>query len=184
MNYALKQRAAAVVLVFVCGSGLIQTASCDDHSAKIRAEAVRMSDALLNGDYQTVADYTFPWVLKEIGGEKKMLEVLKQSNLQMQNQGIRYSSVNIGSPEPVREIDGKWYALVPETIRIEVPQGILIQESHLLAVSEDKGNRWYFVDTASLAEEEKLAAVFPALVGKMKIPIRKQPVLTSKKQGN
>ena len=110
-----------------------------------------------------------------------MIEVMQQGTLDMQNRGIRYSSNNIGTPEPVREINGKLYALVPQTIRIEMPQGILVQESHLLAVSEDGGKRWYFVDTAPLGDDQKLGVVFPDLVGKIKVPVRKQPILTPKK---
>lgn len=161
-----------IPLIFIYFSG---TALCADHAEEIRAAAEKMSDAMTNKDYAMLAEYTLPLIVDMMGGKEKMVEILEQSEMEMKNQGISFGSVTTGSPVDIKEINGKIYALVPQTVTIKVPEGTLIQESHLIAIS-DQG-RWYFIDTSPLDNDETVAQVLPDLAGKMKIPAKQPPTL-------
>ena len=168
-----------VTLVMACVITLCTTeiSFCADFSKTIRDEATKMSNALLGNDHETYVAYIFPAVVEMMGGKDKMTQVLQEGNLRMKMQGGSFESVEVGLPGPVSEVHGKLYALVPQIIKMRVSQGTLVTEGHLMAISEDQGHRWYFTDTAPLVDDQKLAMIFPELVGKIKIPPRKPPTL-------
>ena len=68
---------------------------------------------------------------------------------------------------------------MPQTIQMKVTRGKLIQDGWLLAVSEDQGTTWHFVDATNLTDES-LGQVFPDLVGKIKLAPKAPPRLEEK----
>ena len=108
-----------------------------------------------------------------------MIATLKRSTEAMRAQGISFTDVTIGTPEAPKKIGGWLIAIVPQHIRMTMPKGELVQDSHLLAISEDDGKKWVFVD-AGVLSKSKLAQVFPELDGKIEVPERKPPVFTPK----
>lgn len=179
-NVKLRHYIITPMIALIFTLFLIKTSFCADFSEKIRNEARIMANTLLNNDYETLTVYTFPLIVEKMGGKDKMIQVLQQGNIEMRSGGVNYDSVEIGWPDAVEEVNGKLYTLVPETIKMKVPQGILIQESNLIAISLDQGNKWYFIDTAGL-DDQKLAMVLPELVGRIKIPPRPPPTLVPDK---
>jgi hypothetical protein len=91
----------------------------------------------------------------------------------MKSKGVAIEDVTLGEPEKPRKI-GEWLvSLVPQKILIKLPEGHIEQESHLLAISEDEGKNWTFVDVNN---RTKFETAFPELVGKIVLPEKKAPV--------
>jgi hypothetical protein len=144
-----------------------------DPSAAIKEQAGKCAKALLTGDFETVAVYSHKRVLEILGGKEAMIEILKRGSEGMKSKGVAIEDVTLGEPEKPRKI-GEWLvSLVPQKILIKLPEGHIEQESHLLAISEDEGKNWTFVDVNNRA---KLETAFPELAGKIELPERKPPV--------
>lgn len=137
-------------LLLVCIS-ITATAQID--KTKIKAQAEEAAQALLKGDYEVIGKYTYPKVAEEYGGVEKMMQVAKGGRADLEAMGIILDSVIVGEPtDPVKAGD-QLHCLIPQTIVVRKPDGIVTSESHLLAVSIDQGNHWYFISMSNLTPE-------------------------------
>ncbi len=66
---------------------------------------------------------------------------------------------------------------MPTTMKIQVPEGVLVGEGYLLGTSTDGGENWTFVDVGKGFTSEQLKTLFPSVAEKLKIPELKRPVL-------
>jgi hypothetical protein len=62
-------------------------------------------------------------------------------------------------------------------MRIRVAEGVLVGESYMIGVSNDRGEHWTFVDAGSGFAPEKLKILFPTVADRLKVPETKRPVL-------
>lgn len=137
--------------------------------AKIKEQAEQMASALLHGDYETMVKFTHPKVVELIGGRDKMISLLKNGTLEMQQQGISFESVIIGEPSSIVKAGEDLHCLIPQTIFMKVPKGKLKTESHLLAISKDKGIHWVFIDTVKL-DKDNVKMVVPNYNPELQLP--------------
>ena len=143
--------------------------------AKIKEQAQQTANALLQGDYETLMKFTHPKVIELIGGRDKMMTLLKNGTVEMQQQGVSFESVAIGDPSPTVKAGDELHCLVPQTIFMKVPKGKLKTESHLLAVSQDNGRNWVFIDTVKL-DENNIKMVLPNYNFDLKLPPKSKPL--------
>jgi hypothetical protein len=71
------------------------------------------------------------------------------------------------------------------TVRVQVPEGILRSNGFLIAVSDDRGKTWTFIDGAGLHktsrnERETLAQIVPGFPAQLSLPAWEPPVLEPK----
>jgi len=79
----------------------------------------------------------------------------------------------------------KQFAIVPMTVRVQVSDGTLRSKGFLVAVSEDRGKTWTFIDGAGLVREpgkerEKLAQILPDFPPQLSLPAPEPPQLEPK----
>ncbi len=134
-----------------------------------------MAEATISGNYQALAKFTYPKIVEIMGGQEQMAEIIEKEIQQLENQGITLVSVKLGTPEKVYKAANELHCLVPQTIVLKLNAGNMAQESFLLAVSQDAGKNWYFVDTAQLTNDSA-RQLFPAFNQDLKIPAPKEPV--------
>jgi len=135
----------------------------------IKKHAELCSEAQLKMDFDKILPYVPKKLLELMGGHEVLKKRLEQGNAALKQRGVTIDGATIGEPERPQTHQGVIASLVPMTTRLTTPQGKLVATSHMIAVSEDKGANWVFVDTATV-NEEKLGTLYPALKGKVKIP--------------
>lgn len=146
----------------------------NEFEAEIIESSQKMGDALVTYDYQTLADYTYPKIIEMMGGNDKMIEITENAIEQMRQQGFEFSKINFGKPTKIYEAGNELHSLLDQTIEIKKTSGTIISKSYLLAISLDKGERWYFLDTADLTNET-VYELFPDFNSDLSIPEKKQP---------
>jgi hypothetical protein len=120
-----------------------------DAPQNLKQQASKMGVAFIKGDYKTFASYTYPSVVKMMGGAGKMVDVLKKITTNMKNEGVSFDNTVFDEPSKI-EISGKeLQATIKQHTEIITPQGILISTSTLIAISTDNGSNWSFVDTSN-----------------------------------
>jgi len=136
---------------------------------EIKRHAELCSEAQMKMDFEKILPYVPKKLLEMMGGPEVLKTKLTQGNAELKRRGVTIDAATIGEPEKPQKHDGIIASLVPMTTKLTTPQGKLVATSHMIAISEDKGATWVFVDTATV-NEEKLATLYPALKGKVTIP--------------
>ena len=144
---------------------------------KAKIQANQLNDAVLAGDYEKAADLTYSKLIRLIGGRAKYLSVLKGGMHETQSGGFRIISTVSDDPAQIIEVGSDVYAILPTTMKIKVPEGILVGQSSLIGVSNDRGEHWTFLDAGRGFSQEQLKMLFPAVADRLKIPEQKRPVL-------
>ncbi len=137
--------------------------------ATIKKHAQQCSDAQLRMDFDKILPYVPKKLLELMGGRDALKTKLAQGNAELKRRGVTIDSAAIGTPAAPQQHAGLLASLVPLTTNLTTPQGKLVATSHLIAISEDKGASWVFVDTATV-NDEKLGTLYPPLKGKLQIP--------------
>jgi len=146
-------------------------------TAVVKKQAEIMGNAMIDNNYSVLIDYTYPKLVKLMGGKEKMLQYLKTGVQQMKSSGFRFKNAIIGSPGRFYTAGSEIHCLIPETLDIKTPKGTLVTNAHLLAISQDNGKSWTFVDIS----ERTMATVkqlFPNFNHDLKIPKDTEPIFT------
>ena len=139
----------------------------------IKEKATEVASASVNSEWETVTKYTYPKIIELMGGKEQMISVMVNA---MEEQQVKIISAEIGEPGKIYSSgEDNLFCLVPETIVIEIPNGKIKTDSYLLAVSENSGSRWYFIDTAQL-NMDNVQEMLPNYNMELVIPAKKPPV--------
>jgi hypothetical protein len=105
-------------------------------------------DAMIKKDFATMADYTLPAALELAGGKEKMVAALGAAITKMESTGFHIVSTKVDRPSELVDTSKTVYAILPESLKMDVPNGHGTKDSYLLGVSEDRGATWKFLDGA------------------------------------
>lgn len=141
---------------------------------KIKEQAEMTAKSLLEDDYESLLKFTYPKVIELVGGRERMISIIKKGKAEMKQQGISFESVTIGEPSGTVKAGDEIHCLIPQTVFMKVPRGKMKNESYLLAVSQDDGNNWFYIDTTNLTMDN-VKMVLPNYNSDLKIPVKKEP---------
>ena len=160
-------------------------ASADSQTQRVRAAAAENSAAITSGNYTRLVERTYPKVVEMLGGRDKMIEMVRSGIEDMKAHGNAILGAEVSEPKEVVTVGEKQFAIVPMIVRIQVPGGTLRSKGFLIAVSEDHGKTWKFIDGAGLhkapgTEREALVQVVPDFPARLSLPAWEPPALESK----
>jgi hypothetical protein len=142
----------------------------------VKQQATVVATAVASGDYKTIVDHTYPRLVAMSGGKEKMVAMVTSAMSQLKTQGITFEGASIGSPGKFYKAGTEIHCLVPETIRLKLPNGHATGHSFLLAISGDGGKKWSFVDL-NKGTISALPKIFPNFNPDLKIPEPAPPVM-------
>jgi hypothetical protein len=179
MHVSLKKRIASVLAI------ILVIISVDVYSQNpetaIKIQAMDMARAVLAKDVDKLVGYMPPKVVADAGGKAKLLIARDTLNKYMKQFGAEIKKVTIGNPGKIITYKNQLQATVPQTTEVKFMASKVILESTLIAISEDKGLHWYFVDT-SIYRGDKLKSSLPDLSPELVIPPMKQPKIVADEQ--
>jgi type III secretory pathway component EscV len=143
---------------------------------EIKAKAEETLNSFLVGDHQKYIDLTYPKLVELMGGREKMISSVEQQMKEMKAQGFEPISTSVDVPKEIVQADSQNFAIVPYTLKLKTPQGIVTQQSYMLAISNKDNVKWTFIDVTDL-NESQLKAVVPSAVGKLTFPKKQMPVI-------
>ena len=153
---------------------LLYVTTSAQYETIIKTQAMEMARALLAKDVEKVVQYLPPKLVEASGGKAKVLSVRDSLNKFMLQFGAEIQKVTIGNPTKIISYKDQLQSTVPQITRIKFMEGAVVIESTLLAISEDKGQHWYFVDT-NIYRSGKLKEALPNLSPELVIPPMKKP---------
>jgi hypothetical protein len=152
--------------------------SSETRYPNLKTQADELNQVTLKGDDARAADLTYPKLIEVMGGREQYIDNLKTVRDEMQSEKFSVLSATVGDPTDIVEVENQIYAIVPVTMRMKVPEGILVGRSSMIGVSNDGGKNWTFVTAnRDQLKGETLKILFPAAADKLRIPEPTEPVL-------
>ncbi|MFI5171352.1 MAG: hypothetical protein ACHQFW_03125 [Chitinophagales bacterium] len=142
----------------------------------IKSQAEIMVNAFMHEQYDLLLDYTYPKIFAVTGGREVMRSLIEEMMTDLKTQGITVDSAKVGEAGPIYTAGSELHAIINQYVYMKIPDGKMISESSLLAISMDKGSKWYYIDIAQLTPELK-KEFFPEFNNDLVVPEPKQPVI-------
>jgi hypothetical protein len=174
-----------LALQFGCGRQNTPSAGTADSSAgrqykNLKIQADQLNQASLTGDDERVVALTYPKLLDLMGGREEFLANAGAIRSEMESQQLRVLSASAQDSKDIIEVNNRIYAIVPVSMRMKAPEGVLVGRTFMIGVSEDRGENWRFVSAGSgQLDPEQLKLLFPDAADKLRVPEDEEPVLES-----
>lgn len=144
-------------------------------ASKLKFDANEMGAAFIKGDFDTFVKYTYPLVIKSMGGETKLKEIFENTLKEMQQQKMSFSKITFEEPSEIILSGNESQATIAQHSVINYAKGRLVSTTTLIAISIDSGNNWTFIDTSN-KDIILLRKALPNLSHLIYIPQQKPPV--------
>jgi hypothetical protein len=164
-----------MLLLLLLATRFAAHAQVKEAAQNLKQQAGKMGAVFVSGDYKTFANYTYPLILKSMGGAAKMAAVLTKSTNDMKVQGMSFSNITFDEPSKIVKSGKELQATIAQHTEIKLPQGRIISTSTLIAISTDNGISWTFIDTSN-KDMATLRKVLPNLSPVITISPQQQPV--------
>ena len=165
----MKKLYGILLILFLPAALLAQDTTILKKQANIAAQAA------VTGDYKTLVEYMYPKMVDMGGGTDKMVSLTDSTMKALKTQGVNFESATIGSPGKFYKAGAEIHCIIPEFITLKIPDGHLLVQSNLLAITGDGGKTYKFLDmnkdTVAL-----IKTMFPNFNPDLKIPEPIAPV--------
>jgi hypothetical protein len=148
---------------------------------RLKAQAEELTRAFERRDYAAAVDLTHTKVAELAGGRAAMIAFLEKSMKEMEGEGLKIESFTVGEPRDFVGVGRRVFAVLPTTMKATFGKQAVTSEGNWVAVSEDRGENWTFVNLERGAERERVRTLFPEAADKLRLPqtgppeIRKVP---------
>ncbi len=143
------------------------------NNLKVAADSMKQS--ILDKNYAAFTNYVHPKIIAMAGGRDTLILLTKKSFGQLEAQGYTISNITNDDPSQIITEGNLLQSLLPEEFELKAKNGHLLTKSYMLAISDDNGRTWKFIDTSNKTFDQ-LKGIFPSLSSKINIPKRESPV--------
>jgi hypothetical protein len=154
---------------------IYQLQNSSDLNTRIVQQAKLMGQSFLIHDYHKFAGFTYPAIVKALGGESSMIAILNGSAANMSAQGMVISEMTYEGPSKVVINHGELQCTIVQHTIFKLSNGKVTASSTLIAFSSDGGKNWKFVD-ANNKSSETMHKVLPNLSSLIIIQVQPKPV--------
>lgn len=137
---------------------------------RLKAQAEELTRAFERRDYAAAVDLTHPKVAELAGGRTAMIAFLEKSMKEMEGEGLKIESFTVGEPRDFVGVGRRVFAVLPTAMKATFGKQSVTSEGNWIAVSEDGGGNWTFVNLERGAERERVRTLFPEAADKLRLP--------------
>lgn len=169
-----------IITTILLAAGILSV-SAQNMPTVIKTQAMEMARAVLNKDVDKLIRYMHPSTIKMAGGKEKILSARDSANKYMKQFGAEIKKITIGNPGPVFSYKKQLQSVVPQTTQVSFMESIITMETSLIALSDDGGKNWVFIDNSIYNVKSKDKGL-PELSPELIIPAMKPPVFKPKSE--
>lgn len=163
----------------ICLIIALNTTVYGQHASSIKTAAIDMGNALAQKNSKKFIGYMHPVMIELAGGEEQ-LRMISDSALKVFEQfGGRVSKISFGNPGEVLNHKKMLQSVVPQTLTLTSFVGDVELSTSLIAISEDGGKNWRFIDT-NLFSLKEIKSALPEISPSLVIPKSAPPKITMK----
>lgn len=135
----------------------------------IVSDAQKMGAYFVASDWEHYIDYSYPKIVKNLGGREKMKASLQQQMQDLSAKGIQLLSISFGEPSVILKEKRELQATLPQEIIYQTAQGKVQSRTTIIAISTNEGASWYFIDPGGRSLES-LRISLPNISKKLTLP--------------
>jgi hypothetical protein len=164
------------VNLFLLFFGMLVTASADAQNlaTTIKVQAMDMATAWIKNDFAGFVKYMHPAVITFAGGNEKMKVNMDSAYAAMKRFSVKVKRYWIGSPGEIAQYKNQLQAVLPVSTTLEMVLGEMTVENSMIAISDDGGKNWTFIDT-NIYNLERLQNISFTISPDLVIPPHKKP---------
>jgi len=149
---------------------------------RLKEQATEIAHAVVAEDFEKVADMTHPNSLKMMGGREEVIALQKKFRKETIASGGKIAIERVEDPGDVVESHAVLYSYVPVVARIhcQMPKKVMLMKSIFIAVSQDEGKTWKFVDDSGIPFREIVEQMFPDWPSRLILPPQEAPTTIEK----
>jgi len=148
-------------------------------SKVVSANAREMTALLSTGKNHECLQYVHPARLQVVGSEETMIKKLNAQNEQLIADGATIKATYYEQPSKIVRSNGELQCTIPQHTELTTVKGRVITHTTLLAISNDNGRSWKFVD-ASNFDIAALRKLYPNLSPGIMLPPKQKPSVFNK----
>lgn len=141
----------------------------------LKQQAKRFANATFKNDYKTVIELTHPALIELTGGPEMMQKLISDKVEALRKRGVLKFDGSVGSPGKFYKAGEEIHCLLPESIVLKVANGHYTGRSYLLAITQDKGKTWRFLDVGNMPADV-LQKLLPNFNSNLVIPPSGKPM--------
>ncbi len=164
-----------LILFFSSATIIFQSYGQINPAYNLKRKAKDMGAAFLRGDFGTFVKYTYPPIVKSMGGTTKMTQVLEKTINDMQIRGMRFSDIAFDEPSKIIKSGKEYQATIAQHTEIKLAKAKIVSTTTLISISTDDGNNWTFIDTSN-KNIAMLRKAFPNLSPLIYLPQQQPPI--------
>jgi len=145
-------------------------------SEVVTANAREMAALLNSAKYPEYLKFIHPVNLQAAGGEEKMLTRLNDQHEQMKSKGVAIKGSYFEKPSTIVKSKNELQCTIPQHTELTATRGRVITHATILAISDDNGKSWKFVDAQNM-DLATLRKLYPNLSPGIKIPPKQKPTV-------
>lgn len=149
------------------------------HTSAIKFAAMEMGNAFAQKNSKKFIDYQHPVMIELAGGEEQLRSISDSALKVFEQLGGRVSKINYGNPSEVVNYKKVLQAVIPQTLTLTSFIADIEIATSLIAISEDGGKNWRFIDT-NLFNIKEIKSAMPDLSPALVIPKSAPPKITMK----
>ena len=157
------------LLLFVAGS-IAFAQDKDELKAQAIKEAKIASQATLDEDFKTVVEYTYPEVLKLMGGKEKAVAFIKSSFDALREDDFVFEKADVLSASDVIFEDDEYRCYIENFNQMVIGNMRVKSKSYLLGIYDDNVKHWYFLEAKQLKNQQMVDMVLPNFETSLNIP--------------
>ena len=133
-----------------------------------------MGQFLIKKDYNSFTKFTYPKLIEMMGGKEKMIEQISKEFKKMNADGFDFINITFGNSSEIITTNNELQSTLPQNIEMKVPGGRLVSQSTLIAISNNGGKNWCFIDSSG-KDIQAMKRIFSNLSEKLVIPQQDKP---------
>lgn len=149
-----------ILIIFVALFSYINIANAQTLRKDVNKDLDALRNCIFNENYEQLAKFTHPEIIKMMGGKAKMIEVTKSEMDKIKRQGITYESLGFKDPSSFIKNDQEIQFSITQEIVMDTPRGKVLTTSSMIGISYDNGANWTFIDTMG-KNKETIRQLFP-----------------------
>lgn len=149
------------------------------HATTIKASAMEMGNALAQKNSKKFIDYQHPVMIELAGGEEQLRTISDSALKVFEQLGGRVSKINYGNPSEVVVHKKVLQSVIPQTLILTSFIADIEIATSLIAISEDGGKSWRFIDT-NLFSIKQIKTALPELSPALVVPKSAPPKIKMK----
>lgn len=143
-----------------------------NHKETVIRQATEMRKYFMEKNYNAYSNYVYDGVIKMFGDKKKMISTSVDAFNKMSKAGYTFKKVDFSEAGDIIQTKNELQTVVHQKIEMETPNGNVLGDYYLIAISKDNGKFWKFIDTSG-KDIESVRKYFPTLSPKLYIPKKK-----------